>query len=226
VAWAGPKRVRAPGVALADLPPVGLILLSHNHYDHMDIPALRRIRRAHPQAAIVTSLGNAAFLARKGLAGAVELDWWQSTVAAGATVTATPARHFAARTLWDRNETLWCGFMIEAAGRKIYFAGDSGFTRYFAEIGQRLGSPDLALIPIGAYEPRDFMGPVHIDPAEAVQAFLDVGAKRAIGMHFGTFQLTAEAIDAPVRELAVACTTYGIPSEAFVTMDVGDSHSL
>jgi L-ascorbate metabolism protein UlaG (beta-lactamase superfamily) len=226
VGWAGPKRVRAPGVALADLPPIGLILLSHNHYDHMDIQALRRIRRAHPQAAIVTSLGNAAFLARKGLAGAVELDWWQSTVAAGATVTATPARHFAARTLWDRNETLWCGFMLEAAGQKIYFAGDSGYTRYFAEIRQRLGAPDLALIPIGAYEPRDFMGPVHIDPAEAVQAFLDVGAKRAIGMHFGTFQLTAEAIGAPALELTAALTAKYLVGDDFIVLDVGASTSL
>ncbi len=224
--WLGPARVRAPGIALDDLPPIGLILLSHNHYDHMDIAALRRLRRLHPGAAIVTSLGNAAFLKAKGLPGAVELDWWQRTQAAGATVTATPARHFAARTLWDRNRTLWAGFMLEHQGRKLYFAGDSGYTGAFKQIGARLGAPDLALLPIGAYEPRDFMAPVHMNPAEAVQAFQDLGAQRAIGMHFGTFQLTAEAIDAPLTALATARTEAGLAPEAFTTLDIGESADL
>ncbi len=223
VSWAGPQRVRAPGVALEDLPPIGLILLSHNHYDHMDIPALRRIRRRHPRAAIVTTLGNAPFLAGHGLPGAVELDWWQNHQEAGATITVTPARHFAARTLWDRNRTLWGGFMLEHDGQKIYFAGDSGYTTYFKQIGQRLGAPDLALIPIGAYEPRDFMAPVHINPAEAVQAFQDLGARRAVGMHFGTFQLTAEPIDAPPRDLATARAATGLAPEAFTVLDIGES---
>jgi len=226
VPWAGPQRVRAPGVALEELPPIGLILLSHNHYDHMDIAALRRIRHRHPRAAIVTTLGNAAFLAGHGLPGAVELDWWQNHQAAGASITVTPSRHFAARTLWDRNRTLWGGFMLEHAGRKIYFTGDSGYTRFFKSIGQRLGAPDLALIPIGAYEPRDFMAPVHINPAEAVQAFQDLGAKRAVGMHFGTFQLTAEAIDAPLRDLAAARAAAGLSPEAFTTLDIGESLAL
>ncbi len=222
----GPQRVRAPGVALEDLPPIELILLSHNHYDHMDIAALRRIRHRHPGAALVTTLGNAGFLASKGLPGAVELDWWQSTPAAGAKVTVTPSRHFAARTLWDRNRTLWGGFMLEYGGHKIYFTGDSGYTSYFKEIGQRLGAPDLALIPIGAYEPRDFMAPVHINPAEAVQAFQDLGAKRAVGMHFGTFQLTAEAIDAPVQALTMARAAAALPPEAFITLDIGESTKI
>jgi L-ascorbate metabolism protein UlaG (beta-lactamase superfamily) len=221
--FAGPKRVRAPGLAIEALPQVDLILLSHNHYDHMDLVSLRKIRRRFPKAAIVSMLGNAAYLAGKRLRGVMELDWWQSAGIGEASVTATPARHFAARTLWDRNETLWGGFWISHGGRSIYFAGDTGYTKFFKEINARLGAADLALLPIGAYEPRWFMGAVHMNPADAVMAFQDLGAKRAIGMHFGTFQLTAEAIDAPIHDLAAARAEAGMVDEAFVTLDVGES---
>jgi L-ascorbate metabolism protein UlaG (beta-lactamase superfamily) len=220
---AGPRRVRDPGIALDALPQIDLILLSHNHYDHMDIQALRRLRARFPAAAIVTSLGNAAYLAKKSLARAVELDWWQSHSLGETVITATPARHFAARSLRDRNHTLWCGFMLRHAGRTIYFAGDTGATKFFAEIAARLGPPDLALLPIGAYEPRWFMAPVHMNPADAVQAFTALGATRAIGMHFGTFQLTAEPIDAPVQDLAAARAAAGIPEPAFTTLDIGET---
>jgi L-ascorbate metabolism protein UlaG (beta-lactamase superfamily) len=223
VRFAGPKRVRAPGREIRALPQVDLILLSHNHYDHMDLASLRRIRRRFPKLAIVSMLGNAAYLAGKRLRGAVELDWWQSIKIGEASVTATPARHFAARTLWDRNETLWGGFWISHGGRSIYFAGDTGYTKFFKEINARLGAPDLALLPIGAYEPRWFMGVVHMNPADAVMAFQELGAKRAIGMHFGTFQLTAEAIDAPVHDLAAARAAAGLADEAFMALDVGES---
>ncbi len=224
--WAGPKRVRAPGLRLDALPQIDLILLSHNHYDHMDVRALRRIRRLFPKAAIVTTLGNAAFLARKGMPGAVELDWWQSFTLGKTVITATPARHFAARTLWDRNETLWGGFWLEHQGAKLYFAGDTGYTKFFAEMHARLGAPDLALLPIGAYEPRSFMGPVHMNPEDAVQAFQDLRARRAVGMHYGTFQLTAEEIDAPQRDLAMALHEVGIERERFRALDIGETLDL
>jgi len=222
----GPKRVRAPGVALASLPHIDLILVSHNHYDHMDLAALRALRRRFPHADIVTTLGNAAYLARKGLAGAHELDWWGSTTLHNAHITVTPARHFSARGLHDRNLTLWGGFYLTYNGISLYFAGDTGATRAFAQIRERLGAPDLALLPIGAYEPRWFMGPVHMNPADAVQAFTDLGAKRAIGMHFGTFQLTAEGIDAPLHDLAAARTQAGIAPHAFSALEVGESTAL
>jgi L-ascorbate metabolism protein UlaG (beta-lactamase superfamily) len=224
VSFAGPARVRAPGLAIADLPNIDILVLSHNHYDHCDIPSLKKLRKKFPNMRIVTSLGNAAFLTRKNLPNAIELDWWQTYAAPDIKITATPARHFAARSLSDRNKTLWAGFMIEPpAGPKLYFAGDTGYTKFFREIADRLGPPDLALLPIGAYEPRWFMGPVHMNPEDAVKAFADLNARRAIGMHFGTFQLTAEPIDAPERDLAAAKTAAGIADEAFVTLDVGET---
>ncbi len=223
VGFAGPKRVREPGIALEALPKIDLVLLSHNHYDHMDVASLRKLRRRFPGMRIVTSLGNAKFLAGKGLPGAVELDWWEAHGLGETRITATPARHFAARTLWDRNETLWVGFVLEHRGTKIYFAGDSGYTKFFSEIGQRLGPPDISLLPIGAYEPRWFMGPVHMNPADAVRAFLDLGTGQAIGCHFGTFQLTAEAIDQPEIDLEVAKAEAGIPDQKFITLDFGET---
>ncbi len=223
VSFAGPKRVRAPGIAIEALPKIDLVLLSHNHYDHLDLASLRKLRRRYPAMRIVTSLGNAKFLAGKGLPGAVELDWWETHGLGETRITATPARHFAARTLWDRNETLWAGFVLEHRGCKIYFAGDSGYTKFFSEIGERLGAPDLSLLPIGAYEPRWFMGPVHMNPADAVRAFSDLGTGQAIGMHFGTFQLTAEAIDQPEIDLAVARAEAGIADEKFMTLDFGET---
>ncbi len=223
VSFAGPKRVRAPGVALAALPTIDLVLLSHNHYDHMDLASLRTLRKRFPGMRIVTTLGNAAYLARRRLSGAVQLDWWETHELGETRITATPARHFAARSLWDRNKTLWGGFMLEHRGMKIYFAGDTGYTKFFGEIRRRLGTPSISLLPIGAYEPRWFMGPVHMNPADAVKAFLDLGGGRAIGMHFGTFQLTAEAIGQPEADLALAKDEAGIDDEAFITLDFGAS---
>lgn len=226
VGFAGPKRVRAPGLTIEALPRIDLILLSHNHYDHMDIPALQRICRRFPEAQIVTGLGNAAFLARKKLYRAAELDWWEQANLGQVQITATPARHFAARTLRDRNKTLWVGFWLRYLGRSVYFAGDTGYTRYFSEIYQRLGAPDLAMLPIGAYQPREMMASVHMDPEEAVQAFLDMQAKRAVGTHFGTFQLTGEPINEPPERLSIALSAAKMTPEQFFVLDVGETVAL
>jgi L-ascorbate metabolism protein UlaG (beta-lactamase superfamily) len=223
VSWAGPKRARPPGRAFADLPRIDLLLVSHNHYDHMDLPSLRAIRRRdNPQ--VVTPLGNAVHLAKAGLDRVQELDWWQSTTPLpGIRVTATPARHFSARTLRDRNHSLWSGFMLEIASHRLFFAGDSGAGSHWAEIGQRVGSPDLALLPIGAYEPRAIMAPVHMNPAEAVAAHQALGAARSIGMHFGTFQLTDEPIDEPPAAMAAARAAAGLADTDFVTLGFGET---
>jgi len=219
--FAGPRRVRPPGQPLAALPGVDLLLVSHCHYDHLDLPTLRAVRRRWaPPAA--TGLGNARHLAKAGIRGARELDWWETAEAAGLRVTYVPAQHFSARTPWDRNRGLWGGFVLQAGGATVYFAGDSGWCPWFAEIGARFPGIDLALLPIGAYEPRWFMRTQHMDPEEAVRAHLVLGARRSIGMHFGTFAgLTDEAIEAPVEALAAARARHGVAAEAFGTLPFG-----
>jgi L-ascorbate metabolism protein UlaG (beta-lactamase superfamily) len=219
VSWAGPRRVRAPGIALEDVPRPDVVLLSHNHYDHMDFPTLRALQARYAPR-FVTTLGNARTLARLGI-DAVELDWWQDTTAGALRITATPARHFSARTPFDRNRTLWAGFMVSVGAGRVLFAGDSGAGAHWGDIRARLGAPDVALLPIGAYEPRWFMAPVHMDPAEAVAAHLALGAKRSVGMHFGTFQLTDEAIDAPVAGLEAARQAAGV--DGFETLGFGET---
>ncbi len=221
LSWAGPKRARRPGIALDDLPRPDLVLISHNHYDHMDMRSLRELQRRHAPR-FVTMLGNAPVLAAEGIT-ATELDWWQEATLGPVRVTATPARHFSARTPFDRNRALWGGFMLHDAAGRILFAGDSGAGPHWSGIRARLGAPDIALLPIGAYEPRWFMAPVHMDPNEAVQAHVALGAGRSLGMHFGTFQLTDEAIDAPVRALNVAREAAGLDADCFATLGFGES---
>ena len=222
VSFAGPRRVRAPGVRFDDLPAISLVLLSHNHYDHCDLGTLRALdRRFQPR--LVAPIGNGRLLRSAGIHQVEEIDWWQSASAAPLPVTLTPAQHFSARSMFDRNRALWGGFLIEARGRRILFAGDSGYGPHWREIARRLGPFDLALLPIGAYEPRWFMKDIHMNPAEAVQAHLDLGARQSIAMHFGTFQLTPEGIDEPVRGLATALRQRGVSADQFRTVDVGES---
>jgi L-ascorbate metabolism protein UlaG (beta-lactamase superfamily) len=223
VSFAGPCRVRAPGQAMAALPRPDGILLSHNHYDHCDIPTLRALRRRFGATPIFAPLGNKAWLEAKGLGPVTELDWWQSATLRDTVITLTPARHFAARTLRDRNMTLWGGFFLDHRGATLYVAGDTGYTRYFSQIREQLGAPDFALLPIGAYEPRWFMGDVHMNPADAVTAFHNLQARQAVGMHFGTFQLTDEAIDAPLIDLAEARAAAGLSDARFTTLDFGET---
>jgi L-ascorbate metabolism protein UlaG (beta-lactamase superfamily) len=203
------------------MPRPDVVLLSHNHYDHMDLPSLRAIQHRH-KPRFITTLGNAATLRRIGIV-ATELDWWQDLAHEKLRITATPARHFSARTPFDRNQTLWAGFMIHSDDTQILFAGDSGAGPHWQDIRTRLGPPSIALLPIGAYEPRWFMAPVHMNPAEAVQAHQDLQAQRSIGMHFGTFQLTDEPIDAPLLALAEARKAAGLRPDQFFTLDFGET---
>lgn len=215
----GPRRVRPAGLSPSQLPTVDFVLLSHNHYDHLQ-PSSLAFFEGTP---IVTALGVGRHLAGSGETDAKELDWWQRATVDAAEVTCVPAQHFSARTAWDRDKTLWCGFVVRVDGVTIYFAGDSGYSPQFAEIGARCAGVDLALLPIGAYEPRWFMEPVHMNPDEAVRAHLDVRARRSLGMHFGTFQLTDEGIDEPLRALERARVQHRVEPEAFGVLDFGET---
>ncbi len=223
LSWLGPKRVRDPGIAFDDLPAIHLVLVSHNHYDHMDLPSLRRLK-ARWAPAIVTGLGNGAYLASKGIGGAIELDWWQACeVRPGLRVHFVPAQHWSKRFLSGLRTMLWGGHVVETAAGRVYFAGDTGYPAQFAEIRRRLGAPHVALLPIGAYEPRWFMGPQHMNPDDAVQAHLDLGAHLSIAMHFATFPLSDEGIGEPVRALIEARTRHGVPEERFRVPEFGQA---
>jgi L-ascorbate metabolism protein UlaG (beta-lactamase superfamily) len=218
VAWAGPRRHRAPGVRFEDLPRIDVVLLSHNHYDHLDIATVRRLA-SNSQTRFVVPTGVASLL-RSNYIASDELDWGDSVDACNTRIHSVPAMHFSARGLFDRNRTLWCGYVIEAGGCVIYFAGDTGFGPHFAMIRERFGPPRLALLPIGAYDPRWFMGPVHMAPEDAVKAHEILGAKTSIAIHHGTFQLTDEAIDTPARVLR-SCAP-----ECFFALANGDFAAL
>jgi L-ascorbate metabolism protein UlaG (beta-lactamase superfamily) len=221
--WLGPKRVREPGVAFEELPKVDLILLSHNHYDHLDVATLRRLKQRFDPA-VLAAAGDARLVGPLGFKHIRELDWWHAIEFNDILkVTFVPAQHFSARGLSDRQKSLWGGYLIESHGRRIYFGGDAGYSSHFADIKARLGAPDIALIGIGSYEPRWFMQPAHMNPAEAVQAHRDLGARHSIGMHFGTFQLSAEAIDQPQADLRRALLESGIPESEFVTLHEGET---
>jgi L-ascorbate metabolism protein UlaG (beta-lactamase superfamily) len=223
VSFAGPRRVRRPGLAFETLPRVDVTLVSHGHYDHLDLPTLTRIAEVH-RPPFVTPLGHAPLLARHAVGPVHEMDWWQTWQGPrGLLVTLVPSRHFSARSLFDRNRALWGGFVLERDGRRIYFAGDSAYGPHFGDIAERLGPFDLALLPIGAYAPRWFMRPVHMDPDEAVCAYADLGSPATLAMHWGTFQLTDEPIDEPVRRLGQACAAAGIAVDRFRVLEHGET---
>jgi L-ascorbate metabolism protein UlaG (beta-lactamase superfamily) len=200
VQWTGPERHRAPGIRFEDLPPIDALLMSHNHYDHFDRPTLLRLARTH-HPVVFCPLRLAKPLRRIGFREVNELDWWQSTEWHGIPVHCVPAQHFAARTPFDRNRTLWCGWVLCPDGGNLYFAGDSGFGRFFQQIGESLGPMRLALLPIGAYEPEWFMGPVHMTPEQAVETHSLVRAQTTIPMHYGTFSLADDGETAPLERL-------------------------
>jgi L-ascorbate metabolism protein UlaG (beta-lactamase superfamily) len=221
----GPRRVRPPAIRFEDLPPISTVLLSHNHYDHCDLGTLRRLAR-RDDPIVVTPLGNGRLVRSAGVRRVEELDWWQDASTSTWPMTLTPAHHFSARTPFDRNRALWGGFVLVANQRRIFFAGDTAYASLFREVRQRLGPIDLALLPIGAYEPRWFMKSVHMNPAEAVDAHLDLGAPMSVGMHFGTFQLTTEGIDEPLRALNEARRAKGVAPARFRTLGFGESLRL
>jgi L-ascorbate metabolism protein UlaG (beta-lactamase superfamily) len=223
--FAGPKRVTAPGIAFDALPPIDVVLISHNHYDHLDVTTLRRLQAAH-RPLMVMPLGNDALVRDAVPEARIVTGDWGSRLPVGpsATVTLTPANHWSSRSLRDRRMALWSGFWIETASGSVWFAGDSGYGdgAVFHDIRARYGSPDMAVIPIGAYTPRWFMAAQHVDPAGAVQIFQDIGARQALGIHWGTFQLTDEPREEPREDLIEALKCRGVALQRFVAAEPGD----
>jgi len=226
---AGPRRWVPPGVPLAALPVVHTVLLSHNHYDHLDAHSVRAISGRWPDAEWHVPLALGDTVRRMGPDRVREHDWWEATASGPLTVTATPAQHFSARTPFDRNRTLWCGWTVAVDHRRVFFAGDTGLHPAFGEIAQRLGPFDVALLPVGAYEPRWFMRPVHMNPEEALRAFealdtSDTGVM--VPIHWGTFKLTDEPMDEPPRRTREAWRSSGRPDERLWLLRHGETRVL
>jgi len=222
----GPKRFAGTGIAIEHLPKLDAILLSHNHYDHLDAVALRKLARRSRQACFVIPLGLKPLIESLGYTNVHELDWGAQHIENGLTVTAVPAVHFSSRTPFDRNRTLWCGFALASQKHRVYFAGDTGWGEVFEHAGRRFGPFDTALVPIGAYEPRPLMQAVHANPEEAVRIGKAMQAQRLVAMHWGTVALTTEpAFDPPPRFLAAAGQSGYAPAQAWV-MKIGETRAL
>lgn len=222
LSFAGPERLVPPGIPLDELPPVDFALLSHDHYDHTDLPSIEALAKRGTRFVVPLGLGE---LVRAVGGDAQELDWWETAELGKVRVHCVPAQHFAGRGLTDGNSRLWAGWVVEGKGRRFYHAGDTGYFPGFKEIGSRFGPIDLAAIPIGAYSPASIMRFVHLDPKEAIQAGLDVRAKHILGMHFGTFDLTDEPPDEPPRWFHVEARRRRLGAERAWTFNVGETRS-
>ncbi|MHB8771766.1 MAG: MBL fold metallo-hydrolase [Syntrophales bacterium] len=224
VSWAGPRRYKQPGIRFEDLPPIDVVLVTHNHYDHLDLPTLERLsRRGTPRA--LTPLGNAELIREAEIPSVVELDWWESVpLSPEVTVTLVPAQHFSARTPWDRNRTLWGAFVLSGPSGNLFHAGDTGYGPHFKEISRRFSPIRMALLPISPFRTRDSQDSptsnyvsVHMGPAEAVQAHVDLGAQTSLACHYQVFQLGTDGFDDAVNELAAQLKERNLPSAAFIT---------
>jgi len=219
VSFAGPKRLVAPGIPLADLPPIDFALISHDHYDHADAASIAALAARGTRFIVPLGLGE---LVRSAGGEAVELDWWETISLAGVRVHCVPAQHFCGRSAFDGNRRLWAGWVVEGPTRRFYHAGDTGYFPGFKEIGTRLGPIDLAAIPIGAYDPPSIMHYVHMNPEDAIRAAIDLGAARVVGMHWGTFDLTDEPLDEPPRRFRDAAARRSVDDKAWI-LDVGET---
>jgi L-ascorbate metabolism protein UlaG (beta-lactamase superfamily) len=227
VSFSGPKRVAAPGIPFEKLPAIDVVLISHNHYDHMNGETIDRLTKAH-NPLFIAPLGNGALIQSLGGQGVVELDWWQDLTPPDTAVSIimVPARHWSARGLFDRNLALWSGFVIRTEKERIYFAGDTAYGPLFKEIRSRLGVMDLSILPIGAYAPRWFMQDSHMNPDDAVLAHIDLESKLSLAAHFGTFSLGDEGIDDPVHDLRTAIETRKVNPSSFFAPAHGESFAV
>lgn len=233
VSFAGPQRAHPPGLTLAQLPHIDLVVISHNHYDHCDAPTLLALNaQAGGPPLYLVPLGLKAWMAEQGIDNVVEMDWWQSHQLGTVEVVMTPVQHWSGRGLHDRQQTLWGGWAVFAPDAHLFFAGDTGYSRDFADIAQRFlprqadGGFDIALIPVGAYAPRWFMKAQHVDTEEAVRMHRDLRARRSLGIHWGTFALTDEALDEPPQALAKARASAGLGADEFFLLALGQTQKL
>jgi N-acyl-phosphatidylethanolamine-hydrolysing phospholipase D len=228
VAFAGPERIVALPLDIAQLPPIDVVVVSHNHYDHLDTDTVKRLAAMHDAGPLfLVPLGLKAWFNENGIIRVEELDWWQAREVSGVRFTLVPVQHWSKRTLLDTNRTLWGGWVIAGAGLNVVHTGDLGYSQDARDIGERLGPFDLAFIPIGAYAPRWFMKTMHVDVPEAVRVRTDLRASRAVGMHWGTFEhLTDEPLDEPPRELAKQRAAHGLSEEEFAVMKIGETRRI
>lgn len=227
ISWLGPKRKTAPGIDFNSLPEIHVVLISHNHYDHLDLETIQEIHRRF-QPTFYCPLGVGLFLRKNKIQKVTELDWWDELrIDPSLNIQCVPAQHFSGRGMLDRDKTLWCGFILDLPLGKIFFAGDTGYSNsIFKTIGERLGPMDFSIIPIGAYKPTWFMSPVHCSPEEAVQIHLDVRSQISIASHFGTFPLADEGRDEAKNDLAIALKKRGLDPQSFLALREGESIAL
>ncbi len=218
--WIGPRRRRKPGVRKEDLPSIDIVLISHNHYDHLDLAMLRWLG-GRGDSAFVVPMGVARLLRSERIGPIHELDWGFTQTFGRTTIHCVPALHFSGRGIFDRNKTLWCGYVIEYQNGRVYFAGDTAFGTHFSQIRERFGSPDLAFLPIGAYEPRWFMSAVHMAPEEALRAHEILGSGTSVAIHHGSFQLGDDGVDTPKRRILAT----GRP-DSFLILENGQSAAI
>jgi len=226
VTFAGPTRKTPPVMSVAALPQLDAVVISHNHFDHLDSATVRQLLRRFPQLTFFVPLGLGAWCRRRGAKQVVELDWWQSYLYEGLVFTAVPAQHWSMRSLWDRNRSLWCGWVFEGQNQRFWFSGDTGYTPELLTIPERLGKLDTLAIPVGAYAPRWFMSMHHMDPQSAVALWQQLGMPRAIPIHWGVFELADESLDEPVRELTDALKNISSAVENFQPLRIGQYLSV
>jgi N-acyl-phosphatidylethanolamine-hydrolysing phospholipase D len=226
IAWLGPRRYVDPGLAFDALPPIDFVVISHSHYDHLDLPTLERLARRDPATRFLVPLGNAALLRDAGIERVEELDWGRSARVGSVEVTCVPSQHWSQRGLFDARRSLWCAWVVLAPERRFYFMGDSGWFPGFRDVGRVFGPFDLAAVPIGAYQPSAMMRPHHLDPEQAVQAGLALGARRLVAMHYGTFDLSDEPLDEPPVRFRAAAAQAGYTVADTWVLRIGETRDF